>query len=191
MIVVVRHGRTLANASGLLLGRADPVLDDTGREQAAALARALPNVARVVASPLRRAQETAAAFGRPVETDARWIELDYGQWDERPLAEVPAEDWSRWQADAAFRPPGGETLLELGERVRAACDDLAADASEANVVVVTHVSPVKAAVAWALGVGDDVSWRLFVAPASITRISIRDDRAVVTSFNEVGHLTRR
>ena len=58
------------------------------------------------------------------------------------------------------------------------------------MVVVTHVSPLKAAVAWALDVGDAVTWRLFVAPASITRIAVRDDGgAVVHSFNELAHLT--
>ena len=61
MLIIVRHGRTAANASGLLLGRADPELDELGRRQAAAVAAALPPVDRVVASPLRRAQETAAA----------------------------------------------------------------------------------------------------------------------------------
>ena len=189
MIVVVRHGRTLANASGLLLGRADPPLDATGRDQAAAVARALPGVARVIASPLRRAQETAAAFGLSVETDERWIELDYGDWDERPLADVPAADWARWRDDPTFRPPGGETLVELGERVRVACDALMEAAAHDDIAAVSPVSPVKAAVAWALGVGDDVSWRLFVAPASITRIAIRDGRAVMSSFNDVAHLS--
>jgi broad specificity phosphatase PhoE len=189
MLLLVRHGRTAANASGLLLGRADPPLDDLGRRQADAIAAALPGVTRVIASPLQRAQQTAAAFGVPVETDDRWIELDYGAWDERPMTDVPAATWARWRDDLEYRPPSGETLGELGARVRPACEAVAAMAGEADVVVVTHVSPLKAAVAWALGVGDEVTWRLFVAPGSISRVSLHDGRAVVTSFNEVGHLT--
>lgn len=188
MLVVVRHGRTEANAAGLLLGRADPALDDHGREQAAALAAAVGPVDRVVASPLRRAQETAAAFGSPVETDERWIELDYGDWDGRPVSEVPVEVWRQWRAELDFCPPGGECLVDLGARVRAACDDLLVDAIESTVVVVTHVSPVKAATAWALGVGDEATWRMYVAPASITRIQARDGRPVLVSFDETGHL---
>lgn len=188
MLIVVRHGRTEANASGLLLGRADPELDELGRAQAASLAAAIPDVDLVVASPLRRARQTAAAFGRPVETDDRWIELDYGDWDGRRITEVTAEQWAAWRADPDFRPPGGETLAELGRRTRRACDDLVEAATDGTVVVVTHVSPLKAAVAWALGVGDEVTWRLFVAPASITRIDIRDTRPVLVSFDEVAHL---
>lgn len=188
MLVVVRHGRTAANASGLLLGRADPPLDDLGRQQAAAVAAAVGDVDRIVASPLRRAQETAAAFGGAVETDERWIELDYGEWDGLPVAGVSPETWASWRADPAFRPPGGETLAELGSRVRAGCDDLAEAAATGTVVVVSHVSPVKAAVAWALGAGDDVTWRLFVAPASITRIELRPVGPVLVSFDETRHL---
>ena len=82
------------------------------------------------------------------------------------------------------------SLVELGVRVRAACSDLAARAADADVVVVTHVSPIKAAVAWALGTGDEVTWRMYVAVASITRIRVTDRGPVLVSFNEVSHLTR-
>lgn len=183
MLVLVRHGRTAANASGLLLGRADPPLDEHGRDQAAALAAAVADARRVVSSPLRRTRETAAALGLPVEIDERWVELDYGELDGRPLADVPADLWRRWRADIDFAPPGGESLAALGRRVRAACEELAAEAAEADVVVVSHVSPIKAAVAWALGVGDEISWRLHVTPASVTRIAVRDGRGVLTTFN--------
>jgi broad specificity phosphatase PhoE len=63
-----------------------------------------------------------------------------------------------------------------------------ADARDRDVVVVTHVSPIKAAVAWALGVGDEVAWRMWVGPASITRIGVADAVPSLRSFNEIGHL---
>ena len=185
----MRHGQTHANASGLLLGHADPRLDATGREQAAAVASSLSPLAAgtcIISSPLRRARETAAIIAgeAPVEIDDRWIELDYGAFDGTPIGEVPAETWARWRSDPEFAPEGGETLRALGARVAVACDDLLDDASEGDVIVVTHVSPVKAAVAWALGVGDEIAWRTFVAPGSITRIGSRQGRPVLLSFNE-------
>jgi broad specificity phosphatase PhoE len=188
MLYVVRHGQTAANAAGQLLGRADLPLTETGQQQAKALAAALGAVDRVVSSPLKRALDTAAAFGLPVEVDERWTELDYGVYDELPLAEVPAEMWQTWRGDAEFAPPDGESLASVGRRVRVACDDLAPAAVAADVVVVSHVSPIKAAVAWALDVGDGVSWRMFVAVASITRVAITDRGPVLRSFNEVAHL---
>lgn len=192
MIYVVRHGRTTVNAAGRLLGRADPPLDETGVAEAEALAelaRAWTGPVRVVSSPLRRCRDTAAAIaaaagGSPVEIDDRWIELDYGELEATPLADVPVETWARWRADLDFRPPGGETLAELGSRVRAACDELASSAEGQDVVVVTHVSPVKAAVAWALGVDDRVTWRMFVAPGSVSRISVAGGRISLHGFNE-------
>jgi len=188
MLYVVRHGQTAANAAGQLLGRADVPLTDIGRRQAEALGAALRPVDRVISSPLQRARDTAAAFGIPVEIDDRWTELDYGIYDERPLGEVPTEMWQKWRGDAEYAPPEGESLASVGRRVRAACDDVAASAVEADVVVVSHVSPIKAAVAWALDVGDPVAWRMFVAVASITRIAVTERGPVLRSFNEVAHL---
>lgn len=188
VLVVVRHGRTTANARGLLLGRLDPSLDEIGVLQADAVAAAVGPVDEVIASPLARTRETAAAFGAPVTIDERWIELDYGELDGTPGSEVPTAVWDRWRADLDFAPPGGESLRRLGQRVRAGAEAAAARAEDATVVVVTHVSPVKASLAWALGVGDQVAWRSYVAPASITRIGVRAGRPVLQSFNETAHL---
>lgn len=190
MLIVVRHGRTAANASGLLLGRRlDPGLDELGRRQASALAATLTDAALVVTSPLRRARETAEALGRPVTVDERWAEVDYGELDGTPLAEVAGETWARWRGDPDHAPPGGESLRQLGARVRPACEDLLAEAAEVDVVVVSHVSPVKAAVAWALGVGDDVAWRMWCAPASITRIAAGPRGPSLHGYNDVSHLS--
>ena len=189
MLIVVRHGRTAHNAAGRLLGRLDPPLDEVGQLQAARLAEAVGPVDRVISSPLRRARETAAAFGVDVEVDERWIELDYGDYDGVPLDEVPPEVWKSWRDDVSLRPPNGESLVELGVRVRDALDELAADGSagEHTTVIVTHVSPVKASVAWTLGVGDEVVWRLWVAPASITRIGTPPRGGILHTFNEIAH----
>lgn len=208
MLIIVRHGRTEANASGLLLGRADPALDEVGRAQAAALAAELSGSneaasgagsagsTRVVSSPLVRARQTAEAIALrcgvdDVEIDDRWIELDYGELDGTPTADVPAEVWSRWRSDPDFVPAGGESLRSLRARVDEACDHwsgLAADAA-GDVVIVSHVSPIKASVGWALGLDEQVNWRTFVAPASITRIAGGPAHPVLRSFNEVTHLS--
>lgn len=194
MLIVVRHGQTVHNAGRRLSGRADVALDEVGERQAEAVATCLDSVDRIVSSPLGRARATAAAIaertGAPVRVDDRWIELDYGEWDGRPLADVPAETWAAWIADPSFRPPGGETLVELGERVATACADLAEEATEHDVVVVTHVSPIKAAVAWALAGDERLSWRLHVATASITRVGVGPRGPVLQSFNETMHLPR-
>ncbi len=171
MLLLVRHGRTAQNASRRLLGRMDVPLDELGRRQAEALGQLdlLRHATRVVSSPLSRARDTAAALGPPVTLDDRWAEIDYGVYDGMALDAVP-DLWRQWGRDLGFVPEGGESLASVGSRVRAACEDLWAEAVAADVVVVSHVSPIKAAVAWALGVGDETSWRMFVDVASLACI---------------------
>ena len=209
-LLLARHGRTEANARGVLLGREDPPLDDTGEAQAAALAGALASerfapLVAVVSSPLRRtrrpAEHIAAVAGLEVQVDDRLIELDYGEFEGMPVGGLPQETWLEWQTDVDFRPPGGETLSELGARVRDCCvhwaelvAELAAESASvpggggANVVLVSHVSPIKAAVAWALDAGDDLAWRAHLDPASLTRVLLRGGRPALGLFNETAHL---
>ena len=187
-MIVVRHGRTVANAAGLLQGRIDHPLDDVGRSQARMIADALGSVDRVIASPLLRAQETAAALGVPVEIDDRWLELDYGELDGMAVHEVPDETWRSWRTDPDFAPAGGESYGQLHARVVPACEELLEDARHRTVVVVSHVSPIKAAVAWALGAPDSTAFRCFLDQASITRIDVGRLGPVLRSYNETWHI---
>ncbi|MEI7592160.1 MAG: histidine phosphatase family protein [Actinomycetes bacterium] len=188
MLIIVRHGRTEANAAGRLLGHLDLPLDSLGERQAVALAQAVGPVDRVVSSPLLRTRQTATAFGLDVEVDERFIELDYGDFDGMPLTDVPSEMWRQWRLDSDFAPPGGESLSSLRLRVESGLADLAAEAQSKNIVVSTHVSPIKVAITWALGVGDDVTWQMFVAPASIHRVAVLTTGTSLRTFNEIAHL---
>lgn len=218
MLILVRHGQTAANARGLLLGRADPQLTETGYRQARALAATLPRAARIVSSPLTRARQTAAVLagaaahrvagltevvGAPdiaemtdvvqltevagateVEVDPRWIEMDYGDLDGRPATALGEQSWRTWRQDPDFVPAGGESVAAVGTRVRQACTELADAAAHGDVVVVSHVSPIKAAVAWALGVGDEVVWRMFLSDAAVCRIDTSGPVPLLLAFSE-------
>ena len=188
--MLVRHGRTDVNARGLLQGRLDPPLDEVGYVQAAEVAKSIGRADRVISSPLLRARETAEAFGVPVEIDERWIELDYGELDGLPVASVGVEVWQLWRADLGYTPAGGESIQAMAQRVLAACLDLADEAIERDIVVVSHVSPIKAAVTWALGVGTEAGWRTHLDAASITRVICRPDGPLLRTFNETAHLSR-
>ncbi len=187
MLILVRHGRTEANERGLLQGRLNQDLDDLGRRQAAAVARLVTgscHVDSVISSPLKRARQTASNFGREVEIDERWAELSYGEYEGVPHADVPSEVWQRWRHDYAYVPAGGESLLALDGRVREACDDLVERASRTNVVVVSHVSPMKSAVAWALGTDIGIWWHCHLDHASVCRIDFRGRHPLLVTFNE-------
>ena len=184
MLIVVRHGRTADNVAGNLLGRHDPDLDDEGRRQAASMASWIGPVDRVVSSPLGRAAQTAEAFGRDVEIDDRWIELDYGDFDTVHPSDIPREVWESWRNDPEYAPPGGESMTALIRRVTSAAADLLADAAARDVVVVTHVSPIKAVLSWVLGGVDQVAFRTRVGQPSISRIAAGPRGPVLHSFNE-------
>jgi probable phosphoglycerate mutase len=206
MLVLVRHGQSEANAAGLLVGRADSFLTELGQRQAEAIGRVVALAARpttvIYTSPLVRAAQTARAIalacadvlsatnGRGVPpqvvVERRFIELDYGELDGTAPSALPP---GLWVSDSSFRPPGGETLLEVTERVNPALESLAVQAASGDVIIVSHVSPIKAAVAWALGSGPELAWRLSLGVASITRIATNGPRGPsLISFNETSHL---
>lgn len=173
LLHLLRHGQTAANAAGLIQGQGDPELTELGRRQAAAAALALPPGAAVISSPLLRARQTAQALDGGSEAatvDPRWIEMDFGDLEGRPVAEVRDLLWARWADDAEWAPAGGESLASVSRRVAQACEELLPRIAAEDVVVVTHVSPIKAAVAWALGVSPLIAGRMFVREASITTI---------------------
>jgi len=195
VIVLVRHGQTDANRAGRLLGRADPPLNERGRHQADSLATVLEHESAprlVLTSPLLRARETAerisAATGTPVRIDERLIELDYGEWDERLLRDIPADVGTRWRADPSFAAPGGESLVDLRSRITPCAEELMELATDGVIIVVSHVSPIKAIICWALDLDDSYAWRFRLDVASISRLVAGLNGPVLLSFNETGHL---
>ncbi len=192
-IIIVRHGRTEFNATGRLQGRTNNPLDEVGLAQAQAvatyLAPELLSDTLIVCSPLLRARQTATAIaegvGASLEIDERWIELDYGAYEGLRQSEVPPNVWREWRSDSNFAAPQGESLNQVQQRVAAACSELAQRLDGRTAVVVSHVSPIKSAVAWALGVDVSVGWKTQLVTASITRLAISTNGATLTSFNEV------
>lgn len=204
---LVRHGRTAVNAQGRLSGRHDPDLDALGERQADLLAEALGastegRTVTVVTSPLVRCVRTAEAVAlaccgdaSQVVLDDRFIEMDYGEWDGLPLSDVPVESWRRWREDPDFAPPDGETLTSVTSRVSEGLLDWVSRHRGEVLVVASHVSPIKAAVVWALGVGEQATWRMRLSNASITRLDVSPDdadglSATLMAFNETAHLDR-
>ena len=185
MLHIVRHGRTEMNSAGKLLGRLDPSLDDVGIHQAERLAETFGKIDLLISSPLLRTRETAEAFGMPIEIDERWIEMDYGELDGVPMNEVDPEIWKSWRGNLDWAPTGGESHRQVGQRIREACEELSPQIMNKEIVVVSHVSPIKAALAWTLSVGDEIAWRSYVSPASVMTIG---DGPSLRKFNDVSHL---
>ncbi len=201
-VILIRHGRTTANASGTLAGRLPGVkLDDTGAAQAVRAGERLGAVplAAVVSSPLERCRQTAkavlAAQPAPLRlaTDRGLTECDYGEWQGRPLKELAREKlWTTVQTQpsaAAF--PGGESMAAMQARAVSAVrrHDAAIESEHGPGAVwaaLSHGDVIKSILADALGMHLDLFQRLHVDPASISIIRYTATRPFVLATNTHG-----
>jgi probable phosphomutase (TIGR03848 family) len=198
-VILVRHGRTTANASGVLAGRTPGVrLDDTGAEQAARTGERLavvPLVA-VVTSPLERCRQTTKAIVsaqagplRPA-TERGLTECDYGEWQGQSLKDLAKEKlWATVQAQpSAVTFPGGESMVAMQARAVSAVrrrDALLEEEHGAGAVwvAVSHGDLIKSILADALGMHLDLFQRLHVDPASVSIIRYTATRPYVLATN--------
>jgi probable phosphomutase (TIGR03848 family) len=198
-VILVRHGRTTANASGTLAGRLPGVgLDETGAAQAARVGERLVGVplAALVSSPLERCRQTAKAIAaaRPagirVATERGITECDYGAWQGRALKELAKEKlWSLVQTQpSAAVFPAGESMSAMQARAVAAVRrlDAAVEAEHGPGAVwaaVSHGDIIKSVLADALGMHLDLFQRLHVDPASVSVIRYTGTRPYVLATN--------
>lgn len=193
MIILIRHGQTTSNAQNLLVGRGDPDLTERGELQARALAPYLDGVREVWVSPLTRARRTAALALPDIEPVVKetFIEVDYGNLDGQPLSVLSGEQWRAFESDHDVVFGGGESLAAVDERVHRELDALLLDTSSLlhrsheHLAIVSHVSPIKSATIWALGVAGLVTWRTRLSNGSITTIGTRSGVPSLVNFNVV------
>ena len=196
-VILARHGRTSANATGVLAGRTPGVrLDDVGTEQARKAAARLEGLTLAAAftSPLERCRETSALLlagtGLKAKVERGLNECDYGDWSGKAMKTLVKEDlWKVVQAHpAGVTFPGGESMAEMSARSIAAvrrCDaQVAAEHGDDAVwLAVAHGDIIKAILADALGMHLDAFQRIVVDPASLSVIRYTPRRSFVLATN--------
>jgi probable phosphomutase (TIGR03848 family) len=198
VVLFVRHGTTPTTGKKLPGRAAGLNLSAQGRAQAEAVAGRIAQLARVptavYASPLERTRETAApiarALGLRVRTAPGLLEVDVGEWTEKPLARlVRSREWAnvhRWPS--GFRFPGGESFAELSARALDAVLAIVAAHPGETVVAVSHADTIKAAVAAAAGLPLDLLQRLVISPCSISAVLFGPAGPIVLCVNSTGTL---
>ena len=198
-VLLLRHGRTTANATGELAGRRPVELDDTGRDQASRAGerlRALP-LSMVVSSPLVRCRTTVelALPGAAVQIDEGLTECGYGDWEGQPLKKLAKDPlWPVVQqhpSGVVF--PNGEAMAAMSARAVAAvrgrdAEVTAAHGPEAVWLACSHGDVIKAIVADALGLHLDQFQRIVADPASVSVIRYTAGRPFVVRVNDTGDL---
>jgi len=198
-LLLIRHGRTDANANGVLAGRTPGVvLDEVGRTTTESLAKRLEavNIAQVVSSPLERTLETASIlFTKDVEIalEDRLLECDYGDWQGAKLSDLSVNElWPIVQQ----RPdemifPNGESMNEMSSRaclaVREWDSKLSSEHGE-NVVwaAISHGDIIKAICADAMGLPLRKFQSILIEPASVSVIHYSEKGSAVSKLNDTG-----
>jgi probable phosphoglycerate mutase len=196
-LLLVRHGHTDAAGRRLTGWQAGVHLNARGRKEAQGLVERLNGlpIDAIVTSPLERARETAAPLARargmrPV-VDRRLIEVDYGEWAGRSIAQLRRTRLWRnvIRAPSTFRFPGGESLLEVQTRAVDAAMALSTTYPRGTVVAVSHADPIRLLVAHLSGMHADHLQRLVIDTGSITAISLGQDIPRIVKVNDTGDLS--
>lgn len=203
-VLLVRHGRTVANTEGVLAGRSPgTLLDDHGVDQVRSLAQALSAIqpSAVISSPLERTLQTAEIITEELTSrsgadftvvhEAGLIECDYGDWTGKSLSKLA--EHSLWRAvqdhPSSVKFPGesGESLAAMQNRAVASIrywNDLLGP--DAVYIAVSHGDVIKSIIADALGVHLDNFQRIVVDPGSLSVIRYSSLRPFVLSVNGDG-----
>jgi probable phosphomutase (TIGR03848 family) len=200
-VILVRHGRSNANSSGVLAGRTPGVkLDETGLQQADAVGERLAvlPLAAIITSPLDRCKQTAAAIasshqGLRAATDKRLTECGYGDWTGQQLSALMKDPlWPVVQQHpSAVTFPNGESMRGMQQRAVDAIREHDAAVGESHGpdavwVAVSHGDVIKAIVADALGVHLDTFQRIVIDTATTTVITYTPTRPFVVRLNDSG-----
>jgi len=197
--LLLRHGQTVLSVDKRFSGVGDQPLTEVGRGQAAAAAARLASAqARVVVtSPVRRARETAElvarAAGVELAVEPGLRETDFGDWEGYTFGEVQQkwpQELAAWLADTAVAPPFGESFDATATRVRQARDRVLATYGGQRLIVVSHVTPIKTLLRFALDAPPSALYRMHLDLACLSEVDwYSDGPAVVRSLNDTHHLT--
>ena len=207
-VILVRHGETDWNKQRRIQGRTDVELNETGRKQGEALARALQleSVDAIYTSPLKRARETANLIARFHKAEVVALdglrEIDAGKIDGLTYEEIKSQygDFlNKWLKDCtAVGPPGGSTLRELQDQVWSTFQEIMErrrqskedhhQQQEGVVVVVAHSFPIRLIICKALELELSKFWRLGLDLASICTLDFNPSNVVLLKLNDTCHL---
>ncbi|MEU5853212.1 bifunctional RNase H/acid phosphatase [Saccharopolyspora shandongensis] len=203
-MLLLRHGQTPMSVDRRYSGRGDVALTPLGERQVRAAGKRLAamdgvitpdGIAPVIASPLTRTRQSAQAVvdatGGELHFHDGLLETDFGDWEGLTFGEASEQFpqlHRKWLGDPSIVPPGGESLDAVYERVTAARDDLLTRYAGQTIIVVSHVTPIKALLRLALDVGPSMFYRLHLDLASLSIVEFYPDgNASVRLVNDISH----
>lgn len=168
-LTLVSHAMTDAVAAGRF--PTDEPVNALGRRQVEPLLDVETSRITAVCGPEQRCLQTAELLGLQAEVEPRVSDLDCGRWRGNALGGVLPAELAVWLTDPTQAPHGGESVVDVINRVAGWLDSLTGTRS--HTVAVTHPAVVRAAIVVALDAPPRSFWRVDVAPASRTRLHFR------------------
>lgn len=192
ILVLVRHGNTTTTGK-ILPGRAPGLnLSEQGLAQARDVAErlaGLDSISAIYASPMERAQQTAAPLGEllgiEIQTSENLYECDFGDWTGRELKELyKLPEWIQVQRSPSnFRFPNGESFVEMAGRMSSFAEMIQLNHKGQIVVAYSHADPIKTILCNALGMHLDMFQRIVVATCSVSAIAYSTSGTLVLGCN--------
>ncbi len=195
---LIRH----ASCDGLgqtLWGRTPGIcLNDTGTTQAQCLADRFKNMSfnAIYSSPLERALQTATGIAESMKLDVTTSdaanEINFGEWTGKTFDELSRDE--RWRHFNRRRSitmiPGGESFLDVQNRIVKELDMLALQHGDAHVAIISHADVIRAAVAYFSAIPIDLVDRFEISPCSVSAVAVNDDNATLLTLNNTGELNQ-
>lgn len=195
---LVRHGETDWNAQRRYLGHSDITLNDTGQQQAGAIAQRLADerLHAIFSSDLQRAQQTAQIIAAhhprvSAQSDADLREAHFGLFEGLRYKDIIAQHPAMAQAwfdDPDSPPAGGERLSEVFARVQRARQRIQAAYWRKRVVMVGHDGALRLLLCDLLDLPAAQYWRFNVDACSLSQVNIYPGGAILVRLNDISHL---
>ena len=193
-IIFLRHGQAENNTNRVLAGRRPGVpLTLTGLEQSEKIAKFLKpfNISTIYSSPIERAKKTAEIVSEhnslEIKTDERLIELDMGKFTGMPYDEIFEKHGNVflkfYEGDLEIAHKGVETFIELKKRILDMVDFVIREHNDENVLLVTHMDPIKALISTIMGLKANSLFELIIENASLTVFKEEQGKLTISAIN--------
>jgi len=193
-IIFLRHGQAKNNTDRILAGRTEGIpLTETGIKQAEHTAELLQhmNISKVYSSPIQRAKHTAEIVGKhnslDVTIDERLIELDMGKFTGMPYDEIFNSHGNVfmkfYNGELEIAHNGVETFSDVKKRVLGIVDHVIENHPDENVVLVTHMDPIKAMLSTIVDLSATNLFELIIANASLNIFREKEQKFSISGLN--------
>ena len=193
-LILVRHGRTNCNESGVLSGLTDSILSEKGKEQSIKLVQYLKNenINRIYTTPFSRTRETVKKLAEikniKIEEKSQFNEINFGDFEGLSFKEIekkyPEEIEKMMNEGFEYKYPNGESLIDSFNRVKNEVDRIINDDKNLTVLICSHGGTIRNIISYLLCGNYKYHWNFRIDNCSITEIEVDNNFAVINKLND-------